>query len=211
MRTTLAAAALLVAAAGAAGCEPSGSPELTVESTAPPSPQAAQDLVGPGCDAYVKKHASGPGSIASLADQDAAAAIEDHPDLTMLAKAISGDLNEQVDLVDELNGGEFTIFAPTDAAFAKLPQESVRALAEARSAKALTDLLFFHLAVGERSPAELGDQVETRGGEKLAIAQQEDRIRIAGQANVICGGLHTANATLYLIDSVLIPPTDQKP
>jgi uncharacterized surface protein with fasciclin (FAS1) repeats len=199
---------VVVAGALVAGCEPSRSPETQIESTAPPSQAAAQKLVGPGCAAYAKKYTTGPGSVAALADQPVATAIEDHPMLRLFASAISGELNERVNLTQELDAGEFTIFAPTDDAFsAKVPKQWMRTLAEPKSADALTDLLLFHLVVGQRAPNELSGSLETRGGEKLTIERDGDRIRVGDQANVVCGGLRTANATIYLIDSVLMPPS----
>jgi len=197
---------LTVAAALFAGCEPSGSSDAPIESTAPPSPEAVQKLVGPGCAAYAKKYVTGPGSVAALADQTAATALDDHPMLRLFSSAVSGGLNQKVDLTQELDAGEFTVFAPTDDAFrAKVPNPWARTLAEPKSADALTDLLLFHLVVGQRAPSELAGSLETRGGEKLRIERDGDRIRIADQANVVCGGLRTANATIYLIDSVLMP------
>lgn len=203
---------LAVAAVLVAGCEPSGSPDSPIESTAPPSPEAVQKLVGPGCAAYAKKFATGPGSVAAMADQPVAAAIVDHPMLRLFASAVSGDLNGRVDLTQELDAGEFTIFAPTDDAFrAKVPEQWMRTLAEPKSADALTDLLLFHLVVGQKVPSDLHGSLETRGGEKLSIERDGDRIRVGDQANVVCGGLRTANATIYLIDSVLMPPSQATP
>jgi uncharacterized surface protein with fasciclin (FAS1) repeats len=200
-------AVLLVVTLTTASCESPAPPETTIESTAPPSPEVVQKLVGPGCAAYTKKYATGPGSVTDLADKPVAEAIKDHPLLTRFAAAISGELNAKVDLSEELDAGEYTVFAPTDAAFrAKVPTDWERTLAEPKSAEALTDLLMFHLAVGQRSPGDLRGEIETRGGAKLAIDTRGDRIRIADQANVVCGGLRTANATIYLIDSVLMPP-----
>lgn len=201
-------AAMMLAVTAVAACEPSTSPETTIESTAPPSPAAVQELVGPGCAAYSKKYPTGPGSVVELADKPVAEAIEDHPMLTRFAAAISGELNAKVNLADEMDAGEYTVFAPTDAAFkAKVPDDWERTLAEPKSAEALTDLLMYHLAIGQRNPSDLRGEIETRGGEKLEISTDGDRIRIADQANVVCGGIHTANATIYLIDSVLMPPS----
>ena len=84
-------------------------------------------------------------------------------------------------------------------------------MSEPKSADALTDLVEFHLIVGQREPSELSGSLETRGGEKLSIERDGDRIRIADQANVVCGGLRTANATVYLIDSVLMPSAQATP
>ncbi len=201
-------AALVMATGVAAGCERSDAPDAQIESTAPPSLEAAQTLVGPGCAAYAKKYVTGPGSIVELADKPAAEAIEDHPMLRLFASAISGDLNERVDLTQELDAGEFTIFAPTDDAFsAKVPKQWTRTLAEPKSADALTDVLRFHIIEKEQAPRDLSGSLETLGAEKLPIERDGDRIRIADQANVVCGGLRTANATIYLIDSVLMPPS----
>jgi uncharacterized surface protein with fasciclin (FAS1) repeats len=192
------------------GCERSTTPQPTIESTAPQSPEVVQKLVGPGCAAYAKDHATGPGSVADIADKPVADAIDDHPMLKQFAAAISGGLNEKVNLADELDAGEFTVFAPTDSAFrAKVPADWERTLSEPKSAEALTDLLMFHLVVGQRGPSELRGELETRGGQKIEISRDGDRIRIAGQANVVCGDLRTANATIYLIDSVLMPPAAQ--
>ena len=210
-RTTPARTAAVVVSAvlvvsAIAGCEPASKPKPPIESTVPPSAEVVQKLVGPGCAAYGKRYATGPGSVADMADKPVAEAIEDNPMLKQFAAAISGKLNDKVNLSDELDAGAFTVFAPTDAAFkAKVPTDWARTLAEPKSAEALTDLLMFHLVVGQRSPKDLNGELETRGGQKLSVHTDGERIRIADQANVVCGGLRTANGIIYLIDSVLMP------
>jgi uncharacterized surface protein with fasciclin (FAS1) repeats len=201
---------LVVALAALAGCNVTESPEPAIESTAPPAAHVTHDLVGPGCDAYIRDHATGAGSATAIARQSAAVAIEDHPELTEFAKAISGGLNPNVHLADQLDAGKFTIFAPTDSAFAKLPSQSLRTLAEPQSAAALTDLLMSHVVKGEQNPHTVGGTLETLDGETIKVTSAGDRIRVDGQANVVCGGLHAANATLYLIDTVLMPPVRTK-
>jgi uncharacterized surface protein with fasciclin (FAS1) repeats len=200
------ALAVALVAVVLAGCEPSGRAEPTIEPSAPPPPSVTNTLAGPGCAAYLKKYAEGPASPDELADKSLASAIESHPQLTTLADAISGGLNPRVNLTRELDGGEFTAFAPTDEAFAKLPKETLAALEAPKSSEALTDLLLFHLVVGERNPGSLAGTLETRGGAELKVTSEGDRIRVGGQANVVCGGIQAANATLYLIDTVLVPP-----
>lgn len=207
MTSRVFAAALAVVAVSVAGCDLTDSPETPIESTAPPSPHVVQDLVGPGCDAYVRDHATGPGSAAGMAKRSAAGALTSHPDLTEFTKAITGKLNPSVDLTAALNAGEYSIFAPADAAFAKLPSSAINALAGPDSTAALTDLLRSHVVKGQHVPDDLSGTLETLDGAPIKVVAKGDRIRVDGQANVICGGLHTVNAALYVIDSVLMPPT----
>jgi uncharacterized surface protein with fasciclin (FAS1) repeats len=195
-----------VALVSLAGCQLTRDPDPVVEATAPPSPHVVRDLVGPGCDTYVREHASGPGSPAAIAKQPVATAIASLPQLTEFAKAISGGLNSRVDLTARLNAGKFTILAPTDAAFAKLPTAAMRALSGPDSASALTDLLRSHVLEGELAPDALTSDLKALDGSTVVVAASRDRIRIGGQANVVCGGLRTSNATIYLIDGVLMPP-----
>ena len=66
-----------------------------------------------------------PGSVSGMAEDPVAVAASNNPLLKTLVAAVSGQLNPDVDLVDTLNGGEFTVFAPVDDAFAKLAQATV--------------------------------------------------------------------------------------
>lgn len=95
----------------------------------------AANLVGPGCAAYAEANPTGPASIAGMATVPVATAASNNPELTTLTAALSGKLNPDVNLVETLNTGEYTVFAPTDDAFAKLPPETVEQL------KTDTDLL----------------------------------------------------------------------
>jgi len=200
-------AAALVLAASVAGCGLAKEPESAVETTVPPAPDVVKQLVGPGCDAYVRAHPTGRGSAAALAKQSVSAAIASHPELTQFARAIGGKLNPGVDLRGAFNAGRYTIFAPVDAAFGKLPPTALAALGASDSAAALTDLLRSHVVRGERTPAKLSGKLESLDGGAITVVAKGDRIRVDGQANVICGGIRTANATLYLIDGILMPPS----
>src|SRR3954468_17502214 len=192
------------AAGDSSSSTPSSSPATPDSST---MADPAADLVGPGCAAYAKKVPAGAGSVKGMAQDPVATAASNNPLLTTLVAAVSGKLNPKVNLVDTLNGGDFTVFAPVDSAFAKLPKATVKMLSTPKGAKALTTVLTYHVVAGRMTPEQVaGKTLTTIEGEKLKVTGTADMLK-AQQANVVCGGVKTANATVYLVDSVLIPPT----
>jgi uncharacterized surface protein with fasciclin (FAS1) repeats len=185
---------------------PSSSPAAPKSSVAP-ADAAAANLAGPGCAGYAEQVPDGSGSVAGMAVDPVAVAAGNNPLLTTLTAAVSGKLNAKVNLVDTLNGGDFTVFAPTDDAFAKLPKATVKLLGTPEGAKTLTTVLTYHVVAGQMNPKDIaGKTLKTVEGEKLKISGTPDKL-VAQKANVICGGVKTANATVYLIDSVLMPPS----
>jgi uncharacterized surface protein with fasciclin (FAS1) repeats len=152
----------------------------------------------------------GNGSVAGMAADPVAVAAGNNPLLKTLTAAVSGKLNKKVNLVDTLNGGEFTVFAPVDSAFAKLPAATVKTLGTPAGAKTLQTVLTYHVVAGQMTPTEIaGKTLKTVEGEKLKISGTADKLK-SQKANVICGGVKTANATVYLIDSVMMPPSMTK-
>jgi uncharacterized surface protein with fasciclin (FAS1) repeats len=222
MRTTkrIAAAAAIVSAltmtaacgggSSSSGSSDSKSAAPSSKAAAPSSSAAADpaaDLVGPGCAAYAKQVPNGSGSVKGMAADPVAVAAGNNPLLKTLTATVSGKYNPKVNLVDTLNGGEFTVFAPVDAAFAKLPKPTLKLLSTPKGAKALQTVLTYHVVAGQMSPDEIaGKTLKTVEGEKLKISGSADTLK-AQKANVICGGVKTANATVYLIDSVMMPPS----
>lgn len=208
-------ATAFVATVGLTGC--SGDDDtaaLPVEPTPPPATKSAvtttaavdpalAGLVGPGCASYATQVPTGAGSVAGMAEAPLATAARKNPQLTTLTAAVSGKLNKNVTLVDTLNGGEYTVFAPVDTAFAKLPAANIALLKT--NGLLLTKLLTHHVVAGQLSPKQVvGTQKTVEGGD-IKITGSGDALKV-GDANVICGGIKTANATLYLIDKVLTPP-----
>jgi uncharacterized surface protein with fasciclin (FAS1) repeats len=164
----------------------------------------AADLVGPGCAEYAEAVPDGAGSVEGMAEDPVAVAASNNPLLTTLVSAVSGELNPKVDLVDTLNGDEFTVFAPVDDAFAKLPQETVGSLAKPRNADTLSSVLTYHVVPGQIAPSDIAGEQTTVQGAAVEVSGSGDELKV-NDANVICGGVQTANATVYLIDSVLMP------
>ncbi|MFN8070656.1 MAG: fasciclin domain-containing protein [Mycobacterium sp.] len=170
------------------------------------SPTAAADthLVGSGCAAYAQQNPTGPGSVGELAKVPVATAAANSPVLTTLAAALSGGLNPQVNLVDTLNGGQFTVFAPTNDAFAKLDAATIDKLKT--DSTLLTSILTYHVVPGQAAPDQVVGAHKTVNGATVTVSGGGDNLQVNG-ANVVCGGIATTNATVYLIDTVLLPPS----
>ena len=164
----------------------------------------AANLVGPGCADYAEAVPDGAGSVEGMSEDPVAVAASNNPILTTLTAAVSGELNPDVNLVDTLNGDEFTVFAPVDDAFAAVPKETVTALS--KDADLLSTVLTYHVVPGQISPDEIEGMHKTVQGEKVEVTGSGDELQVNG-ANVICGGVQTANATVYLIDAVMMPPS----
>ncbi|WP_278265424.1 fasciclin domain-containing protein [Nocardia sp. AG03] len=164
---------------------------------------AAAGLVGPGCAEYAAQVPSGPGSVSGMAQDPVTVAASNNPMLTTLVSAVSGKLNPEVDLVDTLNGGEFTVFAPVDSAFAKIDPATIESLKT--DSATLTKILTYHVVPNQIAPADIPGTHKTVEGAEVTVTGSGDTLKV-GDANVICGGVRTANATVYMIDSVLMPP-----
>ncbi|MCV9993066.1 fasciclin domain-containing protein [Paeniglutamicibacter sp. ZC-3] len=163
----------------------------------------AANLVGSGCAAYAEAVPSGEGSVAGMAKDPVAVAASNNPLLKTLTAAVSGKLNPKVDLVDTLNGAEFTVFAPVDEAFAAIPEKDLNAAVA--DADTLSSILTYHVIPGQIAPSDIpGSHTTVQGGD-LEVTGSGDELMVNGAA-VVCGGVQTANATVYLVDTVLMPP-----
>jgi uncharacterized surface protein with fasciclin (FAS1) repeats len=157
---------------------------------------------GPGCASVPK---DGAGSFAGMAQAPAATAASANPGLSTLVAAVKA-----AGLVDTLNGpGPFTIFAPSNDAFAKLPKATLdQLLADPKGA--LTKILTYHVIAGQKlnaqQLADAGTEKTVNGG-SVTIAKAGDTITIDGKSAVVCGNVQTANATVQIIDTVLMPPS----
>ena len=166
---------------------------------------AQAELIGPGCSGYAAQVPTGPGSVTGMAQDPVAVAASNNPLLTTLTAAVSGQLNPDVNLVDTLNGGQFTVFAPTDSAFAKIDPATIEKLKT--DAPLLTKILTYHVVPGQASPSQVVGAKKTVEGANVTVSGGGGDLKV-NNASVVCGGVQTANATVYMIDTVLMPPAN---
>ncbi|MGW6278388.1 fasciclin domain-containing protein [Kribbella sp. NPDC055071] len=213
VRAGLAASALsllfVTAACGSnddAGSSPSTSTSSSSAPAETPSATTADNmsgLVGPGCADYAKQNPTGAGSVDGMAAAPLATAASGNPLLTTLVKAVSGKVNPKVDLVSTLNGGEFTVFAPVDSAFAKIDAKTMATLGT--NDALLSKILTYHVVAGQLDKTAVLGEHATVEKQDVTVTGSGDNLMV-NNAKVICGGVKTANATVYLIDTVLMPP-----
>jgi uncharacterized surface protein with fasciclin (FAS1) repeats len=163
----------------------------------------AANLIGTGCAAYAKQVPEGPGSVAGMAQDPVTVAASNNPMLKTLTQALSGKLNPNVNLIDTLNGGEFTVFAPTDDAFAKIDPATIEKLKT--DSDLLTSILTYHVVPGQASPAKVVGTHKTVQGADVTVTGEGDALKV-NDAGLVCGGVSTASAQMYMIDTVLMPP-----
>jgi uncharacterized surface protein with fasciclin (FAS1) repeats len=159
--------------------------------------------------------------VIAACSSDTEEAAEPSPSPTMPLKDIvdtaveAGSFTTLVSLVqaagleETLRGeGPYTVFAPTDDAFAAVPQETLDALA-ADPEGALTDVLTYHVVAGKVMSTDLSDgmMAETVNGESLEITINDDGSVMVNDANVVTADIETANGVIHVIDAVLIPPS----
>jgi uncharacterized surface protein with fasciclin (FAS1) repeats len=161
------------------------------------SPASTSSSFGAGCAAVPS---SGPGSFAGMAQDPVATAASNNPALSTLATAV-----KEAGLVGTLNGAEeITVFAPTNDAFGALPKATLdKALGDPKGL--LTTVLTYHVVEGELSPDQLAGTHKTLQGGSLEVTGSGEEFRVNGGSSVVCGNVQTANATVYLIDEVLLP------
>ena len=169
--------------------------ETPMESETPSEDAMADGPFGPGCAGVPTE---GEGSVEGMADDPVATAASNNPLLKTLVAAVT-----EAGLVDTLNSAEnLTVFAPTDDAFAAIPKKDLNALLEDK--KALTAVLTHHV-VGERlDPTMVAGEHETLNKDTLTVEGEGESFTI-GDASVVCGNVQTANATVYVVDQVLMP------
>jgi uncharacterized surface protein with fasciclin (FAS1) repeats len=197
-------------ALGAAACSSSGSTAASAASPkatakAPAAQPAASTSgsamapFGPGCASVP---ASGKGSFTGMSTAPVATAASSNPLLSTLVTAVT-----KAGLVDTLNSAPgITVFAPDNAAFAKIPTATLNSVLGNKAE--LTKILTYHVASGHITPAQLasGKPIKTLEGSTVMPSKMGSSYQV-NSVPVVCGDVQTANATVYIIGSVLMPPT----
>jgi uncharacterized surface protein with fasciclin (FAS1) repeats len=189
--------ALAAAGCGSAGpTAPAGAPAATHHPMARHSPMAHSAVFGPDCGMVP---ASGMGSFHSMSMDTVVTAARHNPLLTSFAAdvkmaGLTGDLEAM---------HSFTVFAPANSAFTKLPAAEMSMM---HSSAELARILKYHIVSGRVTPAELahGMALPTLAGGSLKGAKMGSVYEV-NSARVICGNIQTANATVYVINKVLVP------
>jgi len=206
---TLAAAAVLPLALSAcsdSGSDSASSSDASTKASASASDEAmagsgstasADQPFGPACSAVPK---SGAGSFDGMAQDPVATAASNNPALSTLVAAV-----QKAGLVDTLNNAQnITVFAPTNDAFAKIPKATLDKVLNDKAQ--LTKILTYHVVGQKLTPADLENgSFETLEKSKLTTSGSGESYTVNDSAKVVCGNVKTANANVYIIDSVLMP------
>jgi uncharacterized surface protein with fasciclin (FAS1) repeats len=211
-RTGAAGAALIALSLGLTACgddadSGSSSSDNTSSSAAAPADDmsaepamdAGADTFGAACDAIPK---DGKGSFNGMVTDPVATAASNNPLLSTLVTAVGAVPG----LADTLNAAPaLTVFAPTNDAFGKIPEKDLQAVLADQAT--LTAILSHHVVGEQVGPDQLAGEHETLNGDTITIeGDAEAGFTVDGAAaNVICGNIPTKNATVYVIDSVLMP------
>jgi uncharacterized surface protein with fasciclin (FAS1) repeats len=188
----------------AAGSTPAATSSDAMTSSAPSDTMTSSDSMDPasavfgeGCAAVPK---DGKGSFTGMATDPVATAASNNPLLSTLVTAV-----KQAGLVDTLNSApEVTVFAPTNDAFAKIPAADLRKVLADKPT--LTKILTNHVVAGKISPDQLAGDHKTLAGTTITVKGSGENFTVGKMdAKIICGNVPTANATVYIIDSVLMP------
>ncbi|MGW4893169.1 fasciclin domain-containing protein [Kitasatospora sp. NPDC004240] len=178
------------AATGAAAANPAPAVDT------PSAPVVAAKPFGAACAAVPK---DGAGSFAGMAADPVATAASNNPLLSTLVTAVT-----KAGLVDTLNSAKnITVFAPTNDAFAKLPKADLDAVLADKDK--LTKILTYHVVPQRLAPAALAGAHKTLETRDVTVTGTTPDFTANASAKVLCGDVQTANATVYIIDTVLMP------
>ncbi len=205
-RTGASVATLAALSIGLTACssedESSTAEETTSEEAPAPAEEEEPEAEGAGAqtfgDACSAVPTDGQGSFDGMVDDPVATAASNNPLLGTLVTAVG-----EAGLVDTLNDAEaLTVFAPTDDAFAAIPEADLNAVLADK--ELLTSILTYHVVGAQLDPEAVVGEQETLQGGTVTVEGDTEGMTV-NDANVLCGNIPTANATVYVIDTVLMP------
>jgi uncharacterized surface protein with fasciclin (FAS1) repeats len=181
-------------AAAAPSSSAASSPAMTPSASASASDASAP--FGPGCAAVPT---SGKGSFDGMSQDPVATAASNNPALSTLVTAVKA-----AGLVDTLNNAQnITVFAPTNDAFKKIPAATLKKVLADK--KTLTAILTGHVTSPKLAPTDLAGNHTSLAKTTIKVAGSGESFTVNGNSKVVCGNVQTANATVYIIDTVLLP------
>ena len=202
--SALAALALALAACSDGGTDSDAADSTTAATTtAAPTSEVPTGPFGPGC---VGLPTQGEGSVEAIASQTVSTAASHIPALSSLVHAV-----EAAGLAASLDSqAGVTVFAPANVAFGAVPDDDLNALLH--DTPRLTALLTHHVVAGRLTPDQLAGTHTTLNNDAVTVEGSGEAFTVDGTvtqepAAVICGNVQTANATIYVIDQVLLPPS----
>lgn len=200
-RTIALASAGVLLAFPLAACGGDGEAAAAPESSTSSSDDMGDPMSAPFGAACADVPTEGEGSVAGMADDPVATAASNNPLLSTLVTAV-GEAN----LVDTLNSAEeITVFAPTNDAFEAMDQATLKK-AMGDPDGLLKTVLTYHVVEGKIAPEDLAGTHPSLQGGDVTVEGSGEEFTVNGDATVVCGNVQTANATVYLIDQVLMPP-----
>ncbi len=182
------------APSASASSSPAASPSMSASASASSSADAP---FGAACSAVPE---TGKGSFDGMSSDPVATAASNNPLLSTLVTAV-----KKAGLVDTLNNAEnITVFAPTNDAFAKIDKKT---LAKVLADKEMLTAILTEHVVGEKLTPETlaGDHDTLNKDQGITVEGSGEDFTVNGNAKVLCGNVQTANATVYIIDTVLLP------
>jgi uncharacterized surface protein with fasciclin (FAS1) repeats len=200
-RTIALASAGVLLAFPLAACGGDGEAAVAPESSTSSSDDMGDPMGAPFGAACADVPTEGEGSVDGMADDPVATAASNNPLLSTLVTAV-GEAN----LVDTLNSAEaITVFAPTNDAFEAMDQATLKK-AMGDPDGLLKTVLTYHVVEGKIAPEDLAGTHPSLQGGDVTVEGSGEEFTVNGDATVVCGNVQTANATVYLIDQVLLPP-----
>jgi uncharacterized surface protein with fasciclin (FAS1) repeats len=189
----------LTACSGGDAKDTSSASTSAASQKAGPSAGASQmsEPFGPACSSVPEQ---GAGSFDGMAKDPVATAASHNPALSTLVSAV-----KKAGLVDTLNNAkDITVFAPTNDAFKKIPKADLDKVLNDKAQ--LTKILTYHVVGEKLAPKDLENgSFDTLEKSKVMTSGSGESFKVNDSANVVCGNVRTANANVYIIDSVLMP------